>query len=84
MFYLKKKKIYIYIIYIYIYIYIYIALKRELAPVRLISKHLCNAHHTYIWHTCTNTLDDLTRPSGVPCHGIWPVLTLMWYNHIVK
>ena len=50
----------------------------------LISKHLCKAHHTCIWHTCTNALDDPTRPSGAPGHGIWPVLTLMWYNQNFK
>ena len=48
----------------------------------LISKHLCNfQHHTYIWHTCTNALDDPTRPSGAPGHGIRPVLALLWYNY---
>ena len=50
----------------------------------LISKHLCKAHRTYIWHTHTNALDDPTRPSGAPGHGIQPVLALMWYNQIFK
>ena len=50
----------------------------------LIPKHLCNAHHTYIWHACTNALDEPTRPSGTPGYGIRPVLALMWYNQISK
>ena len=41
---------------------------------------LVQAHHMYVWHTCTNTLDDPTRPSGAPGHGIRPVLTLLWYK----
>ena len=49
-----------------------------------IPKHLCNTHHMYVQHACTNALDDPTRPCGAPGHGIQPVLTLMWYNHIVK
>ena len=50
----------------------------------LITKHLCNAHCMYIWHTCTNALDDPKRPSGAPGYGIWPVLALTWYNQIFK
>ena len=46
--------------------------------------HLCKAHHTYVWHTCTNALDDPTRPSGAPGYGIQPALALMWYNQILK
>ena len=59
------------------YIYIYIVL-RNLVPVGLIPSTLWKAHHTYIWHTPTNALDDPTRSSGAPGYGIWPVLTLMW------
>ena len=50
----------------------------------LISKHLCSAHRMYVWHACTNALDDTTRPSGAPRYGIRPVLTLMWYNQNFK
>ena len=51
---------------------------RQLVPVGLIPKHLCNAHRMYIQHACTNALDDPTRPSGAPGYGIRPVLALMW------
>ena len=50
----------------------------------LIPKHLCNAHRTYIWHACTNALNNPTRPSGAPGYGIRPVIALTWYNQIFK
>ena len=76
--------IYIYIYYIYIYIYIYILL-RKLAPVGLIPSTLCKAHCTYMYGTHAQiALNDPTRPSGAPGYGIWPVLTLTWYNKIYK
>ena len=57
---------------------------RQLVQVGLIQKHLCNAQCTYLWHACTNALDDPTRPSGAPGYGIQPVIALMWYNQIFK
>ena len=50
----------------------------------LIPGTLCKAHHMYVWHACTNALDDPTRSSGAPSYGIRPVHTLMWYNQIFK
>ena len=51
---------------------------RNLVPVGLIPSTLCKAHRMYVWHACTNALNDPTRSSGTPGFGIWPVLAPSW------
>ena len=56
---------------------------KEIGPCEANFQAPVQAHHTYVWHACTNVLDDLTRPSGAPGYGIWPVFALLWYKTII-
>ena len=38
------------------------------------------AHCMYVWHACTNVLNDTTRSFGAPGSGIRTVLVLLWYK----
>ena len=60
--------------------HIYISIVKGIGPCGTKFQALVQAHHMYIRHACTNTLDDLTRPSGAPGHGIQPVFALSWYK----